>query len=130
MGLLLVYAVGSARGRLASHRIGAGRIFSGNGKFFGWHIGLPVGKCRDMPTPAVPPGKRRLEEEFREALRVRGCSFDTERSYWMWTRQYIFFHGKRHPREMGVAEVQAFLNHLAVNRKGGNVTEGQRPAAI
>ena len=74
-----------------------------------------------QPPPSLP-AKRRLEEEFREALRVRGYSFDTERSYWMWTRQYIFFHGKRHPREMGVAEVQAFLNHLAVIR--GKVFSG------
>ena len=78
-----------------------------------------------MPTPAVPPVKRRLEEECREAMRVRGYSYDTERSYWMWARQFILFHGKRHPREMGVAEVQAFLNHLAVDRNVSASTQAQ-----
>ena len=36
----------------------------------------------------------------------------------MWTRQFILFHGQRQPRELGAAEVQAFLDHLGAERAG------------
>lgn len=55
---------------------------------------------------------------------------DTERAYWMWMRQFILFHGKRHPREMGAEEVQAFLNHLAVNRGVAASTQAQALNAL
>ncbi len=29
----------------------------------------------------------------------------TEEAYVAWIRRFIFFHGKRHPAEMGAAEV-------------------------
>ena len=48
----------------------------------GWHI-------KGMLTEPIAPPKRRLEEQFRAAIRVRGYSLDTERSYWMWVRQFI-----------------------------------------
>jgi hypothetical protein len=37
----------------------------------------------------------------------------TEGAYVHWIRDYVSFHGKWHPREMGAAEVEAFLSHLA-----------------
>ena len=42
-------------------------------------------------------------------------SIRTERSYVNWIKRYIFFHNVRHPDQMGAAEVEAFLTHLAVN---------------
>jgi len=33
-----------------------------------------------------------------------------------WIRRFIYFHGKRHPRELGEAEVTVFLNDLSVTR--------------
>ena len=84
-----------------------------------------------MPTsPALPTTKPRLEELFRTALRSRGYSYDTERSYWMWTRQFIVFHGKRHPREMGALEVQEFLNHLGAERNVAAATQAQALNAL
>lgn len=78
----------------------------------------------------MPPHQRRLEDDFRAAIRVRGYSYDTERSYWMWARQYILFHGKRHPREMGAGEVQAFLEHLSVERHVSASTQAQALNAL
>lgn len=46
-------------------------------------------------------------EELRRALRVRHYSIRTEQAYRMWVRRSILFHGKRHPRDMGAAEVGA-----------------------
>ena len=34
-----------------------------------------------MPTSPAPPRKRRLEDEFRGAIRVRGYSFATEQAF-------------------------------------------------
>jgi integron integrase len=47
-----------------------------------------------------------------------------------WARRFILFHGKRHPREMGAAEVSAFLGHLAVERKVSSSTQNQAKAAL
>nr|WP_219333624.1 phage integrase N-terminal SAM-like domain-containing protein [Moraxella osloensis] len=48
----------------------------------------------------------------RDALCVRHYAFRTEQAYMFWIRRYILFHGKRHPADMGVAEVQAFLTNF------------------
>lgn len=42
-----------------------------------------------------------------------------------WYRRYVRWHGKRHPAEMGTAEVEAFLTHLAVNREVAATTQNQ-----
>lgn len=55
-------------------------------------------------------------EAVRADMRLRGYSIKTEKSYLEWTRQYIRFVGKRHPREVEPAEITRFLTHLAVNR--------------
>jgi len=47
----------------------------------------------------------------------------TETSYVHWIKRYTLFHGKRHPREMGKAEVEAFLSNLAVERHVGAATQ-------
>ncbi len=59
----------------------------------------------------------KLLEEVRDLIRTLHYSYRTEEAYLNWIRQYILFHGKRHPTEMGAAEVSAFLTHLAVNRE-------------
>jgi hypothetical protein len=59
----------------------------------------------------------KLLEEVRDLIRTRHYSYRTEEAYLYWIRQYILFHGKRHPAEMGPAEVSKFLTHLAVNRE-------------
>jgi hypothetical protein len=65
-------------------------------------------------SPAGPP-KPRLLDRVREAVRARQYSRRTEKAYVHWIKRYIFFHGKRHPAEMGGAEVTAFLTSLAVD---------------
>ena len=67
---------------------------------------------------------------FAAVCRRRHFSPRTEESYRYWIRQYIFFHGKRHPRDLGAAEVESFLNYLAVNRKVAASTQTQALNAI
>lgn len=64
----------------------------------------------------IAPGlhKSKLLDQVREAIRSRHYSRRTEESYVAWIRRFIVFHGKRHPIEMGEAEITAFLSALAV----------------
>lgn len=66
----------------------------------------------------------------RDAIRVRGFSYSTEKTYVDWVRRFILFHGKRHPKEMGKAEVTAFLTHLAVKREVAPSTQNQALSAL
>jgi hypothetical protein len=66
----------------------------------------------------------------RQAIRTRHFSGRTEEAYVGWIRRYILFHGKRHPAEMGPAEITAFLTHLAVERRVSASTQNQALAAL
>ena len=59
---------------------------------------------------SLPKGCRSV----RDAIRLKHYSIRTEQAYIGWIKRYIFFHDVRHPAEMGAAEVEAFLTHLAV----------------
>ncbi len=75
------------------------------------------------------PPKPRLLDRVREAVRARHYSRRTEKTYVAWVRRYILFHGKRHPTEMGAAEVTRFLTSLAAaGGEGGRAPGGHREA--
>ena len=67
---------------------------------------------------------------MRNHLRTRHYSIRTETAYVDWARRFILFHGKRHPQDMGGAEVEAFLTHLAVDRHVSASTQNQAKAAL
>jgi hypothetical protein len=52
----------------------------------------------------------RLLERVREVMRLKHLSLKTEKSYLYYIRDFILFHNKRHPREMGVAEIRQYLS--------------------
>lgn len=74
--------------------------------------------------------KPKLMDRLRAALRVKHYSLSTERTYVQWVRRYILFHGKRHPADMGAAEVEAYLSHLAVQGQVSASTQNQALAAL
>ncbi len=76
-----------------------------------------------MPTP-------RLLDQVRERLRVRHYSLRTEEAYLHWIRRFILHHDKRHPRDLGAAEVEAFLSHLATEGCVSASTQNQALAAL
>lgn len=76
------------------------------------------------------PAKPRLLDRVRSALRSRHYSFRTEQTYVGWIRRFILFHQKRHPSEMGVNEVNAFLTHLAVEMSVSASTQNQALSAL
>ncbi|HVY07705.1 MAG TPA: integron integrase [Burkholderiales bacterium] len=72
----------------------------------------------------------RLLDRLRGAIRQRHYSRRTEEAYVHWTKRYIYFHGKRHPSEMGETAVTAFLNHLATDRNVAASTQNQALSAL
>jgi integron integrase len=81
---------------------------------------------RELNSPSTP----KFLDQVRDRLRVLHYSLRTESAYVDWVRRFILFHGKRHPREMGAGEVEAFLTHLAVERKVSASTQNQAKAAL
>lgn len=80
---------------------------------------------REAAPPDTP--KPRLLDRVRAALRARHY---TEDAYVAWIRRYIFFHGKRHPAEMGAPEVSGFLTSLAVDGRVAASTQNQALSAL
>lgn len=81
-------------------------------------------------VPDTAPARPRLLDEVRDAIRRRHYSLRTEHTYVHWVRRFVLFSGKRHPREMGAAEVTAFLSHLASGRGVAAATQNQALSAI
>jgi len=67
----------------------------------------------------------KLIDQVRHYLRVRHYAIKTEKTYVAWIKRYIYYHGKRHPKDMGVREIEAFLTHLAVNLNVAASTQNQ-----
>jgi len=78
----------------------------------------------------VPNPQLRLREQVREVMRFKHYAVRTEETYWGWMKQFIVFHGKRHPREMGAGEVHEFLTYLAVERQVAVATQNQALNAL
>jgi integron integrase len=74
--------------------------------------------------------KPRLIDEVRCKLRVKHYSVRTEKAYIGWIRRFIFANGRRHPRELGGAQVEAFLSRLATRFNVAAGTQNQALAAI
>ena len=72
----------------------------------------------------------KLLDQVRERIRVKHYSVRTEDAYLHWIRRFILFHGKRHPREMGGPEVEAFLSHLATAGRVAPSTQNQALSAL
>lgn len=76
------------------------------------------------------PEGRGLFEVARERMRTRHLALRTEQAYLQWMRRYVKFHGRRHPRELGPADLEAFLTHLAVVSNVSASTQNQALQAL
>jgi len=72
----------------------------------------------------------RLMEQVRQRLRAKHYSLRTEQAYVGWIRRFILANDKRHPREMGAAEVEQFLSRLANDHQVAAGTQNQALAAL
>src|SRR5687767_10426494 len=79
----------------------------------------------ESPTASLETSRPLIESPavlyrlLRERIRLRHYSVRTERAYVHWARRFIAFHGRKHPRTLGAAQVTAFLAALATE---GNVS--------
>lgn len=98
-----------------------------------------VSQCQRLPAPVaasplVPqstvPRPVKIIDQIRGVIRAKHYSHRTEEAYIHWARQFILFHAKRHPLEMGEIEVAAFLEHLAVNKAVAASTQNQALNAL
>ena len=81
-----------------------------------------------LSSPQGKPPK--LLDQLAAKARMLHYSRRTESAYVDWNRRFILFHNKRHPREMGAAEIEAFLTHLAVDGQVAASTQNQAFSAI
>ena len=72
----------------------------------------------------------RLLDQVRAVIRCKHYSIRTEQSYIDWIKRFILFNGKRHPSQLGEKHINAFLSHLAVNRKVASSTQNQALCAL
>ena len=78
-------------------------------------------------APAHPP---RLLDQVRARCRALHYSLRTERAYVGWARRFILANGRRHPRDMGAPEVEAFLSMLAVRDNVAANTQNQALSSL
>jgi hypothetical protein len=84
----------------------------------------------DITRTGAGRGEVRLLDRVRAKVRLRHFSLRTEQAYVAWVRRFVLFHGKRHPAEMGGAEVVEFLSHLAVEGMVAASTQNQARSAL
>jgi integrase len=104
----------------------------------GMSVSYPTQNCshRADALPAVREAgpieapRPRLLDRVRAAARLRHYSPRTEKAYVAWARRYVLFHGKRHPAQMGAAELTQFLSSLAVNGRVAASTQDQALSAL
>lgn len=78
----------------------------------------------------MQPPPKKLLDQVRDVIRLKHYAYRTEETYVQWIRRYILFHHKRHPKEMGIVEAEAFLTHLAVEGQVAASTQNQALAAL
>lgn len=80
-----------------------------------------------MNTSIEPP---KLLDQVRGKIRFKHYSIRTEQAYVDWIKRYILHFDKQHPKDLGAADVEAFLTHLAVVGKVAASTQNQAKSAL
>lgn len=84
--------------------------------------------CINMTSNIAPTPK--LLDQVRNKLRVKHYSIRTETQYVQWIKRFILFHDKKHPLDMGAADVELYLTHLAVEGGVAASTQNQALSAL
>jgi hypothetical protein len=92
--------------------------------------GITTNSAAALTDSSLSRQKPRLLDQVRQAIQRRHYSDKTEKAYIHWIKRYIFFHNKRHPGEMGEAEIGRFLTALATTLKVSASTQNQALNAL
>lgn len=79
---------------------------------------------------SVASNEPKLLDIVRGKIRLKHYSIRTEQAYTDWIKRYILHFDKQHPKDLGAAEVEAFLTHLAVARNVSANTQNQAKSAL
>lgn len=82
------------------------------------------------PSENLSRQEPKLLDQVRGKIRLKHYSIRTEQAYTDWIKRFILHFGKKHPRDMGAAEVGQFLTHLAVNGRVSASTQNQAKCAL
>ena len=105
-------------------------------------MGNPVPFPRRSCDRFLPNPKLKFLEQCREVMRFKQLALRSEETYLQWIKRFILFHRKaataaplqkwiwRHPKDMGEAEVRAFLTDLAARRQVAAATQNQALNAL
>ncbi|HDN04423.1 MAG TPA: integron integrase [Chloroflexi bacterium] len=74
--------------------------------------------------------QKKLLDQARDALRRNNYAYRTEQAYISWIKRYIFFHNLKHPQDLTERDIEAYLTHLAVQKKVAPSTQNQALAAL
>ncbi|TES92356.1 MAG: hypothetical protein E3J94_02715 [Desulfobacteraceae bacterium] len=85
-------------------------------------MGNKIGYVKDNHPQKKP---KKLLDLAKEILRLKHYSIRTEEAYISWMIRHIHFYNKRHPKDMGVPEIEAFLTHLAVEKNVAGMLRGK-----
>ena len=83
-----------------------------------------------LPARSESSAAPRLLDQVRGKIRLKHYSIRTEQAYLDWIKRFIRHFDKRHPRELGADEVEAFLTHLAVAGRVAASTQNQAKSAL
>lgn len=64
---------------------------------------------QNSPHTTLIPKDRRLLEQVSDTIRLKPYSYRTGQTHKEWIKRYSPFHGKSHPKDISVEEIQASL---------------------
>jgi hypothetical protein len=112
----------SASGRLAATAAAAVRVAGRQAR--------TVVETAGAAAPTAGPRQPRLLDRLLDALRDRDCSLATEQAYVSWAERFVHFHHRRHPSDLGEADIARFLRHLARDLGAPASAQSQAFAAL
>lgn len=74
--------------------------------------------------------EKKLLDILRDKIIFKGYSRATEKTYVYWNKEFILYHDKKHPKDMGKGEIEAYLTYLAVTKNVSPTTQNQAFNAI
>src|SRR5690242_5463252 len=96
----------------------------------GLELNMETTKASIAREGFIPNPKLKLLDQVSEVMRFKHHSLRTEQAYRQWIKRFIFFHGKRHPKDLGPPEVRSFLNDLAARQAVAVSTQNQALNAL
>ena len=71
----------------------------------------PVKNLDINRKPLMPEKPKKLLDLVHDTMRRKHYAIRTEQAYISWIRRFVLYHDKRHPKDMGTPEIEAYLTH-------------------